>query len=74
MEAAFCQTFFALFILSLLTLVDFSVQLDDQSDFVAVEVDNEAFDDLLPPKMVAAKPVATQSLPQECLGGGHIPA
>ena len=52
-------------------IVDRAVYLNDQSRLVAVEVRDQAVDDLLTAEVEAVQFVRAQMLPEGCLGGRH---
>ncbi len=54
--------------------MDTTIQLNDEPLSVAVEVDDEAIDDLLAPEMQPALAAGAQFAPQPALGLGHLPA
>ena len=56
-----------------LAIEDRAIDLNDQSQRVAIEIDDEAIDDLLTAKLVAIEPIGTQLLPQISLGRCHLP-
>ena len=49
--------------------VDLAIQLDDQAELGAEEVDDEAFDHHLTTEIVAADRVASEELPSTALSG-----
>ena len=62
----------ALMVGLVLILVNWPVDLDHQRERVAIEIDDEAVDDLLPTKLPPTEPIRAQFLPQSTLGGGHL--
>src|SRR3954453_1533360 len=52
-------------------LVDGAIDLDDEFACVAVEVSNEAVDDLLAAELEAMEAISAQVLPEALFGLGH---
>jgi len=61
-------------ILLALLLVDRAVYFDHQRSSVAVEVDDEAINDLLPAEMKVEKASSAHLLPEDPLSSGHLEA
>ena len=58
----------------LLSQMDAAIGFDDQCGGMAVEVCEEAADDLLAAEVPAVQTVGAQALPEHLLGPGHLPA
>ena len=59
-------------VIFLLSLVDASIQLNDQSVLVTIKIRKISKNDLLSPKMQTVQLVRTKTIPKDSLGKRHL--